>query len=177
LLCKYPNPIRCIYDQGGEYTAPEFQSLLVMRNITPVPITVKNPQANSICERIHHTMGDIIRTMVNDNEPTNVAQAWELVDLIIARVQHALRATVHRTYNISPGALVFHRDMSLLLPILADFEQLRQKRQALIDRNSARENLRCRFKDYEVGDEVMILTEPESKLGPQATGPYIVAQV
>ena len=25
-LSRYPNPIRCIYDQGGEFTAPEFQS-------------------------------------------------------------------------------------------------------------------------------------------------------
>ena len=122
-------------------------------------------------------MGDILRTMVNDNEPVNVMHAWELVDLVIARVQHALRTTVHQTLNISPGALVFHRDMLLALPIPADFEQLREKRKALIDRNSARENLRRRFKDYEVGDEVLILTERKSKLKPRATGPYTVAQV
>ncbi len=122
-------------------------------------------------------MADILRTMVNDQEPVNVMHAWELIDLVIARVQHALRATVHRTLNISPGTLVLHRDMLLPLPILADFEQLREKRQALIDRNSARENLRRRFKDYEVGDEVMLLTECNSKLEPRATGPYVVAQV
>ena len=176
-LSRYPLPIRCIHDQGGEFTGPEFQSLLAARNIQPAQITVKNPQANAICERIHHTMGDILRTIVNDATPMNIPQAYDLIDNVIARVMHALRATVHRTLNISPGALVFHRDMLLPIPILADFERLRERRQALIDWNNARENLRRRFKDYEVGDEVMILTERRSKLQPRSEGPYTVEQV
>lgn len=176
-LSRYPAPTRCIYDQGTEFTGPEFQSLLIVRNIKAVPITVKNPQANAICERMHHTMGDILRTIVNDRAPINIPQAWDLIDNVIARVMHALRATVHRTLNISPGALVFHRDMLLPIPIIADFEQLRERRQALIDWNAARENLRRRYKDYEVGDEVMILTDSRSKLQPRSEGPYTVEQV
>lgn len=115
--------------------------------------------------------------IVNDRAPINIPQAWDLINNVIAQVMHALRATVHRTLNISPGALVFHRDMLLPIPIIADFEQLRERRQALIDWNAARENLRRRYKDYEVGDEVMILTDSRSKLQPRSEGPYTVEQV
>jgi hypothetical protein len=51
---------------------------------------------------------------------------------------YALRATIHRTLRVSTGALVFHRDMLLDIPLLADLQQLKQRRQVLIDEHLRR---------------------------------------
>ena len=66
--------------------------------------------------------------------------------------------------------------MQLNIPILADYEMIRQKRQARIDYNAKRENARRRFRDYTVGDEVMILVDRPGKLDERAHGPYTVQQ-
>ena len=39
----------------------EFQELLNFYGIIAVPTTVKNPQANAFAERVHLTMGDMLR--------------------------------------------------------------------------------------------------------------------
>eukprot|EP00978_Attheya_sp_CCMP212_P001210 scaffold2532_cov42-Attheya_sp.AAC.2 len=50
-LSRCPRPaMRCIHDNGGEFTGEHFQLRLQMNGIKDVPTTVKNPQANSICE-------------------------------------------------------------------------------------------------------------------------------
>ena len=57
-LAKYPRPLQCIHDNGGEFTGHEFQTLLQQQGISDKPTTVKNPQANAICERMHQTMAN-----------------------------------------------------------------------------------------------------------------------
>ena len=52
-LCRYPRPRRVIFDNGGEFVGAEFQELLDSYGITKVPITNKNPRANSPVERLH----------------------------------------------------------------------------------------------------------------------------
>ena len=62
------------------------------------------------------------------------------------------------------------------MPTLANYEMIRQKRQAKINYNAARENLKRRFKDYTAGDQVMIIADRPDKLDERATGPYTVQQ-
>ena len=57
-LCRYPRPARVIHDNGNEFLGAEFQEMLHSFDITPKPTTVKNPQANSVIERVHLTIGD-----------------------------------------------------------------------------------------------------------------------
>ena len=52
-LLKYPSPNRCVYDNGGEFCGNEFQPMLVKHKVDPAGTTVKNPQANGICEQMH----------------------------------------------------------------------------------------------------------------------------
>jgi hypothetical protein len=78
-----------------------------------------------------------------------------IIDSAIASTVFASRVAVHRTLGLSPGALSFQRDMLPPIPILADFELIRQRRQALIDYNTCRENRRRIYQDYEVGDEAI----------------------
>jgi hypothetical protein len=62
-----------------------------------------------------------------------------LVDHALATASHEMQSKVHRM-EMSPGALVFHQDMLMDVPFVADLLLLREKRQALIDYNVCCEN-------------------------------------
>jgi len=62
LLC-YPWPDKCIHDPGPEFTGLAFTNMLWQNGIQDVPTTTKNPQANAICERMHQTVGNLLRAM------------------------------------------------------------------------------------------------------------------
>ena len=71
-LSRYPWPTRCIHDLGGEFIGHEFQLLLERCSIKDVPTTSKNPQSNAICERMHQTVANILRTVLYTNPPRTV---------------------------------------------------------------------------------------------------------
>ncbi len=71
-LTRYPWPARCIHDNGGEFIGPEFQLLLEGCQIKDVPTTIKKPQANAICERMHQTVGNILRTLLHGQPPQQI---------------------------------------------------------------------------------------------------------
>jgi hypothetical protein len=176
-LARYPRPLRCVHDPGSEFIGAHFQSTLAAYGIGHVPCTPKNPQSNAICERMHSTVGDMLRTLCRQEPPQNVATAVELVDSALASAQYGLCTAVHRTLGVSPGALVFQRDMLLPIPVLADYNMIRQRRQIVIDDNNRRENLRRRYRDYQVRDEVLLLTQNPATLQERSVGPYVIDQV
>ncbi len=63
-LTRYPWPQHCVHDPGTEFTGPEFQMLLQNCCIRDVCTTAKNPQSNAVCERMHQTIGNILRTKI-----------------------------------------------------------------------------------------------------------------
>ena len=171
--------VRCIHDQGNEFTANPFQHVLAINGIQDVPTTVANPQANAVNERLHQTVENILRTLLHAIRPLNNAHAITIIDTCFATARHAVRSAVHRTLNSSPGALDFQRDMILPIPLIADFELLRQRRQTVIEDNLRRQNLRRLFHDYNVGDEVLIVNRNPNRptLAPVSTGSYVIQQV
>ena len=78
-----------------------------------------------------------------------------------------------------PGSIVFARDMLLPIPVIANFEALRNHHQVMVDDNRHRQNLHRQFHDYAVGDEVLIVNwdKNKPKLAPISTGPFAVWQV
>lgn len=85
-----------------------FQERLQELGIKDVPTTIKNPQANASCERIHQTVANSLCTMVHTNPPQNQQYASKIVDMFLTIAMHGVRAAVHRNLNTSPGGLVFH---------------------------------------------------------------------
>ena len=177
-LSRYPRPLRCVHDQGPEFMSLPFQHVLAVNGIKDVPTTVANPQANAVNERLHQTIENTLRTMLHTFNPQNQVEAANLVDNCLATAQYAVRSAVHRVLNVSPGAMVFQRDMVLPIPLIANFELIRQRRQAMVDENNRRQNLRRHFYDYNVGDEVLIVDRNKNRptLAPISTGPYVVQQ-
>jgi hypothetical protein len=87
---------------------------------------------------MHSTVGNMLCTVLSTHPPEDVAQAYEIVDRTFASAQYAICAAIHRTLQISPGALVFQRDILLPIPIIADYNNLCHCCQTLINANNRR---------------------------------------
>ena len=176
-LACYPRPDEVISDQGPEFIGEGFQRILRKHGIHFGSATARNPQANSVCERLHQSVGNSLRALVYAHPPETEEEAKHLVDSALQTAAYAARAAMHSTMQLSPGAMAFGRDMILNIPIIADFELLRQRRQALIDRNLVKANLRRVNFDYQPGQQVVKLVPKPGKLQPRAEGPYPIESV
>ena len=176
-LSRYPKPLHCIYDAGGEFLGYAFQRVLHNYGIQGHASTVKNPQSNSIVEHVHQTIGNCIRAQIHDYPVQNMQRARETVDTALATAQYAVRTTIHKTLKLSPGAIAFGRDMLLNIPLIADFKLLRDRRQAVINANLAKENKRRIQHDYQPGDQVLKAVWEPTKLEPRFEGPYTLTKV
>ena len=101
------------------------------------PITVRNPQANAIVERIHQVIGNNIKTfelgsnyLDKDNPRTG----------ILAATAFAVRSTYHTTLKKTPGPLVFGHDMIFNIQHVANWEFIWQNKQHCIDKNNKAKN-------------------------------------
>ena len=179
-LSRYPRPVDCIYDRGSEFIGFEFQNTLQRYNINPKQITTKNPQANAICERMHQTMANQLRAITRQNPPQDLEQAQMLVDTMLSNTVYALRASINTSLNAAPGSIVFGRDMILNLPFVTDIANIRNRRQALVDKSNARENAHRYDFNYQVGQWVTIradLHQTVARLQPRFIGPFQIVQV
>ncbi len=177
-LSHYLWPARCIHDNGGEFIGPEFQFLLQGCRIKNVPTTSKNPQANAICERMHQTVGNVLRTLLHGRLPQHItgSHAKDFIDEALSITMHAMRAGMHSTLGSSPGSLVFNRDMFLNIPLIADWHAVTQRQEHLVNENLMRENRKhCRH-DYVIGDRVLKKRFKPTKIGPRTGGLYGVVQ-
>jgi len=173
---RYPRPQRCIFDNGNEFLGKEFQDMLKSYGIAPVPTTVKNPQANYV-ERVHQTLGNMIRTYEVDTEHEfDVDDPWSG---ILSNCAWAIRSTAHSVMNATPAQIIFGRDMLFDLSFRVPWEELRKRRLNAIETNTQAENRKRTKHTYTVGD-LVLLDKGETvqrKLYPKRTGPYRVVRI
>ena len=74
------------------------------------PISVRNPQANTIVERVHLTIGIIICTFKIQQINQDYEKPWEG---ILSSNIFTTQTTVHTTTEHTSSQLVFGRDMIL----------------------------------------------------------------
>ncbi len=46
--------------------------------------------SNAICERMHQTVTNVLRTLVHTNPPQNMTQARDIMDNALATAMHAM---------------------------------------------------------------------------------------
>jgi hypothetical protein len=109
--------------------------------------------------------------------PRNEEEAAMIIETAKQTAVHSERVAIHSTLKISPGALAFSRDMLLNIPLIADFQLLRDKRQVLINEQLMHANRSHISHDYQPGEEVLILTYKPMKLQERASGPFMIEQV
>ena len=173
-LSRYPWPTQITLDRGKEFMGEFSRMMKEDYGVKKKPITARNPQANSIIERVHQTVGQMLRTyQLQESEEIN-----NPFDGILAAISFAIRATTHTTLQASPSQLVFGRDHILNVKFEADWKQIRENKQKLIDKNNEKENKKRLKYTYEVGQKVLIKTEQSRKYGKNPyEGPYEVVQV
>jgi transposase InsO family protein len=137
-LTRYPWPSVIIYDKGTEFMK-EFATMVADDyGIERKGITVRNPQANAIIERMHQTLGNIIRTFeLHKNDDLDPDDPWSG---ILAAAMFAMRATYHTTLQATSAQLVFGRDAILNTKFEADWNFIKQNKQKVIHTNNVKEN-------------------------------------
>ena len=148
-----------------------------MFSVKDVKSTSKNPQSNAVCERMHQTVGNILRTLLHSKPPTNMTQARDVVDQALSQAMHATITTVMTTLGSTPGSLVFSRDMFLNIPLIADWQAIAKHREQKINEDLRRANRKRRQFDYAPGQQILKKVHDPTKLGVRTSGPYTVERV
>jgi len=169
---RYPWPTQITFDRGTEFMAEFAKMVQEDYGIKTKPITTRNPQANSMVERVHQTIANIIRT-VSQNDLDEL-DPWSGV---LAATMFALRATHHTTLQASPMQLVFGRDAILNLKFSANWQLIKENKQKLIHKNNQNENSKRIPHEYKVGDQVLVDEKPLSKYDSKYSGPFRVCAI
>ena len=151
-LSRYPRPKRIIYDNGVEFKR-DFEPLLKTYGIKPRRITVKNPQANAVLERMHQVIGDMIRTKDLENHEFDMEDPW--TD-ILAAIKWAINSSYHSIKEATPGQLVFGRDMIFHDTFKANWQAIHMRKAKDTLLSTAKENRTRSHHKYKVGDYVYI---------------------
>ncbi len=130
----------------------------------------KNQQSNAVCERMHQTVGNFLRSSLHGNPLQNIANAAHYVEKALSIAMHAMQAGVHSTLVSSPGNLVFNRDMFLNIPLIADLHAITHRREHLIYENLMRENHKRRGYNYAPQQMVTEKKWKPKKLGKRTSG-------
>ena len=174
-LCRYPWPTQVTFDRGSEFIGHDFQDMLKNDyGIKRKPITVRNPQANAIVERIHQVIANIIRTFELQTSYLDDDDPWLG---ILSATAFAVCSTYHTTLQKTPGQLVFGRDMVFNIEHLANWEHIRARKQKIINKNNRMENAKRVPHTYLKGDKVMLKIGTENKYEQPFSGPHKVLQV
>ena len=137
--------------------------------------TEYNPQSNSIVERVHQVVGNMIWTFEVEEREMPEENPFEP---ILTAVAYAIRSTYHTKLQAMPGQLVFGRDMLLPVQFKADWAAIALRKQKLINKNNEKENKKHKEREYRLGDKVL-LERPGKlrKLSMPREGPYEVTEV
>lgn len=172
---RYPWPTQVTFDRGSEFIGQDFKKMIAEDyGIKGKPITVRNPQANAIVERIHQVIANIIRTFELENNYLDEEDPWKG---ILSATAFAIRSTLHTTLKKTPGQLVFGRDMIFNVQHTANWEFIKQRKQRLIDKNNKQENAKRIPYTYKVGDKVLLRRGTENKYETPYSGPHTILQV
>ena len=175
-LSRYPRPQFIGFDGGGENKGA-FKETIINYGLGPgmKPTTTHNPQSNSIVERIHQVLNDMLRTMELEERELDPSKPF---DESLNAAAYAIRCAYHTTLQATPAQLVFGRDMILPIAMRADWNAIQANRQAMIEHNNAVENSKRIEHVYAVGDKVTYKKHGIlRKLATPRRGPYEVTHV
>ena len=136
--------------------------------------TAANPQANSILERVHKVLGNMIRTFQLETNYLDEDDPWKG---ILSATAFAIRSTYHTTLQATPGQLVFGRDLIINCEHIANWEAIKRRKQQIIKKNNLQENKKCIPHTYEVGDLIIMSNKKARKMELPYRGPYAVTEL
>ena len=132
-VSRYPWPQEIVFDRGSEFMKDFSEMVNEDYGIKRKPTTVRNPQANAMIERIHQTLGNIIRTFELHSDEEATQESW---DGILSAAMFALRSTYHTSNQATPMQLVFGSYAILNLKFKTDWNYIKQRKQEMINYNN-----------------------------------------
>jgi hypothetical protein len=145
--------------------------------VQPVPTTIRNPKSNGAVERVHLTMGDMLRTITFQGEDW-MLEAQRTLDA----VAWAIRTTVNPDLKYSPCHLAFSQDMLFHHAVIIDWNNVHHIRASQAKAANVRENKSRLDKQYIIGDKVLLVLDADErrdrpKLDRPTKGPFTVTKV
>ena len=141
-------------DKGREFAREVSETLKNEYGIKRKIITSRNPQSNSMIERCHKTLHNMIRsTQIKDRRDLDSFLGFKGV---LVACRKAMNSTVHTTARATPPQFVFGRDAMLNASFQADWQFIKERKQRLIIQNNKRENTKQKPHAYNVGDVVVV---------------------
>eukprot|EP00957_Ditylum_brightwellii_P209769 15363179-Ditylum_brightwellii.AAC.1 len=141
-LNRYPWPQKVILDRGAEFIKDFVMLLQDKYGIKHKSITTRNPQANSIVERAHQTICNLLRTFEPGSAKLDPKDPWSR---ILSTIMFALWSTIHTTHKATPMQLVFRRDAMLNVTQLTNCRFIQERWQKSIKKNNKQENAKQRL--------------------------------
>ena len=126
---------------------------------------------------MHQTVGTVLRTLVHENKPRTLKHAQVIIDQALASASHAVHTNVNQATGYPPGALAFHRDMLLNIPLIVNLLDIRAKRQLRVNCDLLQVNARRTAFDYKQGEKVLKKVHDPKKLDIRWDGPYPIERV
>ena len=163
------------YDKGTEFMGDFAQMIQDDYGIKKRPITKRNPQANAIIERIHQTIGNMIRTFEITEQEVDESDPWSG---LLSAVMFATRATYYSTLKATPMQLVFGHDAILNTTFEANWKNIKDNKQKCIHQNNVQENKSRIAHTYHLRGKVLFKEIETNKYGNNPySGPYVVRKV
>ena len=174
-FCRYPWPSQITLNRGKEFIGQDFKKMVKEDyGIKHKPITVRNPQANAMVERIHQVLANMVRTFELENKYLDATNPWKG---ILSAVAFAIKSTIHTTTQSTPAQLVFGRDMMMNIQHKANWEFIRKRKQKLINPNNQKQNSKRIPYQYKVGEKVLLQIGTENKYETPFSGPHHITEV
>lgn len=126
---------------------------------------------------MHQVVGNALRTHLHGHLPSTELEAKQIMEAALATAMYATQATFHHALQITPGGLVFGRDMVLALPLITDLAAIQQRCQQLVDTELIRQNKRRISYDYQPGQMILLRIPDPRKLDPRFIGPFPILKV
>ena len=105
-LTRYPRPMEIIYYQGSEFIGHDLIKYLIEEGyrITSKPSTSDNPTSNTILERIHQFLGNLVRIFkINET----YAEKDDPYSVVLEASAFAIFSTTNCLKGYSPVQLLF----------------------------------------------------------------------
>ena len=122
--------------------------------ITAKPSTLGNPTPNTLLERIHQVIENLVRNFNISNQ--TYLEKYDPWTGILAAATFEILSTTNRQRVYSPGQLIFFRDMIILIKHRVDWELIRQRKKTKINKDNTCENKHRVDYDYKVRDKFML---------------------
>jgi len=167
-LTRYLWPTEITMDKGREFAKEVSETLENEHGIKRKIITSCNPQSNSMIERCHKTLHNMIRSaQIKDRRHLDSLLGFKGV---LAACRKAMNSAVHTTARAMPTQLVFGSDAMLNASFQADWQFIKERKQRLIIQNNKHENAKRKPHACKVGNVVVVKAGTGRKHG---SNPYL----